>query len=777
VFAPDDQLPPEPPPGRWGAPEQYDPPPPRPVPPEPDDGGGDEPPRGAQVEYHDGRRPGRERRPLRRRRPPPDGELHYGESTRRRASALGLGGEAPSSEHWIDAGGRFGTAAHDPILGWYQPDSPTAELPIAEELARLKAAGVIVDDPRVGERPVGEPPVEGPRPAQPGPEPGTGNGHGYGNGAATIPPPPVLDAPPTVVPPPTGVAEPTSSELRAEDPIESPAAAKQAQKGSFMVAAGIILSRSAGLIREIAISNYLGATAAADAFKAALRIPNMLQNLLGEGVLSASFIPVYARMRAEGREEEAGKLAGAICGLLLLLSSVLVLIGVVFTEPITKLLVTGFSGDERFDLTVDLVRIMFPAMGLMPISAWCLGVLNSHRKFFLSYVAPVMWNAGQIIALVTVAIAGATSTELATALAWGVLIGSIGEVGIQLPSVLKVLGHLRLSVSTKVGGVRSVLSRFGPVVLGRGVVQIVGFVELWLAAFLATGAVSSLTYAQVLYLLPISVFGMSVAAAELPDLSKVEVHNPESRRVFRHRLEDGMSRILFYVAPTTTMFIVAGDVVVRLLLQRGKFSADDTQAIWYVIAAFSLGLPATTASRLLQNGLYALDDARTPARLAMIRVAMSSMVGLVVMFPLDRLTVINGTVQGWGDMLAWGPLPESVRTNPAGIPHLGMVGLALGAAASSWLEYRLLSQALAWRIGRSYLGGRWISPIAMGCIVMALLAFAAEMLVGTRHAIIAAAVILVPAGLAYLAVTYRLGVPEARALWDRVRGLLRRGSG
>ena len=396
-------------------------------------------------------------------------------------------------------------------------------------------------------------------------------------------------------------AELSQAEVEAA-PIDSAVSEKASQKGSFLVAAGIMLSRSAGLIREVAIANYLGAGAAADAFKAALRIPNMLQNLLGEGVLSARFIPVYARMRAEGREEEAGKLAGAICGLLLALSGFLVFIGVVFAEPVTRVLVTGYSNDERFDLTVDLVRIMFPAMGLMPISAWCLGVLNSHKKFFLAYVAPVLWNAAQIIALVAVALTGATSAELATALAWGVLIGSFGEVFIQLPSVLKVLGHLRLSLNTRIDGVRSVVSRFGPVVLGRGVVQILGFVDLWLAAFLAVGAVSSLTYAQVLYLLPISVFGMSVAAAELPDLSKVAVHDPETRRSFRHRLEDGMSRILFYVAPTTTVFIVVGDVVARLLFQRGKFGADDTQAVWYVVAAFSLGLPATTASASCRTG-------------------------------------------------------------------------------------------------------------------------------------------------------------------------------
>jgi putative peptidoglycan lipid II flippase len=408
-------------------------------------------------------------------------------------------------------------------------------------------------------------------------------------------------------------------------------------------------------------------------------------------------------------------------------------------------------------------------MGLMPISAWCLGVLNSHRKFFLSYVAPVLWNAGQIVTLLVVALIGAAQTELATALAWGVLIGSIGEVGIQLPGVFRSLGGVRLSLNTRIAGVRTVLSRFGPVVMGRGVVQILGYVQLWLASFLAVGAVSSLTYAQVLYLLPISVFGMSVAAAELPDLSEVTVDDPDARRAFRRRLEDGMARILFYVAPTAALFIVVGDVIVRVLFERGQFSSGDTYALWLVIAAFSLGLPATTASRLMQNALYALGDARTPARLAALRVMVGTLVGLVLMFPLDRLTIAGGRIAGWDDVLAFGPLADTLRRNPGNIPHLGIVGLALGASVSSWLEYRLLSTALAWRIGRSHLGGRWINPIAAASAAAAVTAFLAERAVGDRHVVVAAPLVLAPAGVVYLLATRQLGVPEATAMSGRVR--------
>src|SRR5271156_81582 len=165
---------------------------------------------------------------------------------------------------------------------------------------------------------------------------------------------------------------------------------------AFLVAAGILLSRIIGLVRLRVFSHYFGLRSdPADAFNAAFRIPNFLQNLFGEGVLSASFIPVYARLLAEGEEEEAGKLAGAVGATLALAVAVLCLLGVLVTPWLIDLIAPGFSGSKR-DLTIALVRILFPGAGLLAFSAWCLGILNSHRKLFLSYAAPVMWSAAMI---------------------------------------------------------------------------------------------------------------------------------------------------------------------------------------------------------------------------------------------------------------------------------------------------------------------------------------------------------------------------------------------
>ncbi|MGH9228231.1 MAG: murein biosynthesis integral membrane protein MurJ [Acidimicrobiales bacterium] len=671
------------------------------------------------------------------RRLPPDPERDYGEANRRHARQFESGRARRPEPAQQPA----------PVPGWYEPEAATIELPVVDDVF-----GLTTESPGVANQPVA-PWLTGERArVDVGPEPAA-------TAAEVAPEAP--EAPGASATPP---------------PVEAgPGAAREArpstQRSSMLVAAGIFLSRCSGLIRESVIANYLGTGPAGDAFRAALRIPNLLQNLLGEGVLSASFIPVYARLRGEGREGEAGRVAGAVAGLLVALTGVLSVAGVLLAEPLTRLLVPGFNDAYRFDLTVELVRIIFPGIGFLVLSAWCLGVLNSHRRFFLSYVAPVLWNAAQIAALVAVGLTTTNTRSLAYAVSWGVLIGGVLQFGVQIGPVRRLLGGVHLSLDTANASVRSVLARFGPVVMGRGVVQIMGYVDLLLASYLATGAVASLQYALVLYLLPIGLFGMSVAAAELPELSEVEVHDPETRRRFRLRLEEGMARIAWYVAPTATLFIVAGDVIVRAVFQRGNFTSADTIVVWLTLAVFSMSLLASTSSRLLQNGLYALDDARTPARVAAMSVILAAIIGLAFMFPLDRLVVGPDGIEGWGDMLTFGPLPEAARDNAADVAHLGIVGLAVGAAVSRWVEYRLLSRALAWRIGRTRLAGRWLNPIAAGCAAAAVVAVVAEALFGGLPSLVTLALVLGPAGLVYVAITRRLGVPEAAIMVRRLAGL------
>src|SRR5215216_3465933 len=238
-------------------------------------------------------------------------------------------------------------------------------------------------------------------------------------------------------------------------------------RSAFFVGAGILISRVVGLVRQRIFAHYFGSSAEGDAFSAAFRIPNFLQNVFGEGALSASFIPVYAKLLASHDEKEGSRVANAVLTLLVLVTSVIVLIGVLTTPYFVDLFAYSFNPATRA-LTIRLVQIFFPGAGMLVLSAWCLGVLNSHRRFFLSYTAPVIWNLAIIVALV---VFGRRVGEfpLAEYAAWGSVAGSFLQFAIQLPTVFSVASHLRPSLGLASEHVRKVLRNFVPFFFSRGV--------------------------------------------------------------------------------------------------------------------------------------------------------------------------------------------------------------------------------------------------------------------------------------------------------------------
>src|SRR6266550_6246787 len=268
---------------------------------------------------------------------------------------------------------------------------------------------------------------------------------------------------------------------------------------AFLVGAGIFLSRIAGLIRNKVFAFYFGSSLAADALNAAIRIPNLLQNLFGEGVLSASFIPEYAGLLARERKEESDRLAGVVAAALALTSAVVVLAGVLLAPVLVSLIAGGFKGERR-ELTVHLTRILFPGAGLLVMSAWCLGILNSHRRFFVSYTAPVVWNLAMIGALVGFG-RGTPQVRLAEIVAWASVVGSALQFGVQLPLVLKLARGVKLNLDLQSASAQSVFRNFVPAFISRGVVQISAFIDAFIASWLPTGAVAVFAYAQVLYTL------------------------------------------------------------------------------------------------------------------------------------------------------------------------------------------------------------------------------------------------------------------------------------
>ena len=532
-------------------------------------------------------------------------------------------------------------------------------------------------------------------------------------------------------------------------PEKRPAATAGQTGGAALVAAGILLSRLFGLVRNRLLGHFLGTSDAGDAFNAAIRIPNILQNLFGEGVLSASFIPTYSRLLAEGNEEEAGRVAGAVGTLLALTSAVLVLAGIVLTPYAVAIIAPGFSGDKR-ELTIHLVQIMFPGVGLLVLSAWSLGVLNSHRRFFLPYASPVAMNLVMIAALVgfgpSLAEDAGGQARLVTLLAWASVLGSAAQLAVQLPTVLRVDARLRLGLAMRDANVRIVLAQFFPVFIGRGVVQLSAYVDNVLASLVSGGAVAVLSYAQVITMLPISLFGMSVSAAELPAMSGTVGTDDEIAHVLRSRLSDGLHRIAFYVVPSSMAFLAIGDIVGATLYQSGRFGRDDVVWMWGVLAGSSIGLLAGTLGRLYASTWYALRNTRTPLGFALLRVALTLSLG-------------------WAAAL-W--LPGAVGLDA----RWGVAGLTASAGVAAWVEYVLLRRSLRGRIGdvgvdRPYQVKLWGAAVAS-----ALVAWGAKLVLGVQHPLVLGCVALPLYGLTYLGATASMAVPEASAMAGRVRRLV-----
>jgi putative peptidoglycan lipid II flippase len=521
----------------------------------------------------------------------------------------------------------------------------------------------------------------------------------------------------------------------------APAAHPGVGRHAFLVAAGIFLSRIAGLVRDRIFAHYFGITYVADAFKAALRIPNTLQNLFGEGVLSASFIPVYAKLIAQKNREEAGRVAGAVFSLLALITAVLVLVGVLATPYIIDVIAFGFKGETR-RLAIQLVRILFPGVGLLVMSAWCLGILNSHGRFFLSYVSPVLWNAAFIAAMLI--FRKSDMSHLAVYTSWGSVVGSGLQFLVQLPVVLRLAPELRIFFISLTDNVRVVIRNFVPVFFSRGVLQLSAYIDGLLASLLPVGGVSALANAQALYTLPVSLFGMSISAAELPAMSSTVGTDEQVAATLRQRIAASTKRVGFFVVPSAVGFIALGDVITAAIYQTGRFSHADAVKVWMILAGSGVGLVAATVGRLYSSAYYALRDTRTPVRFAIVRVILTTVLGYLCSRPLPRLLGVD--------------------------PFWGAAGLTASAGFAAWVEFVLLRRGMNLKIGRSEFPSSYFARLWAAAVIAAAVAWGVKVALPPLKPWISGLLILVPYGAVYLGCTALMGIEQAGGL---VRRMLR----
>ena len=511
---------------------------------------------------------------------------------------------------------------------------------------------------------------------------------------------------------------------------------KEAGRGhALLVGAGILCSRLFGLVRQRVFSHYFGLSDAADIFSAALRVPNFLQNLFGEGVLSASFIPVYARLLGQHKQEEADRLAGAIFAILALIISVIVALGVLATPYLLWLIAPGYTGEKR-ELTILIVRILFPGTGILVWSAWCLGILNSHHKFFLSYAAPVIWNLSMILTMLV--FHQLAANRLIVYLAWGTVLGCLLQFLVQLGPVLKLVPNLRLRLDMQSLHVKQVGGSFLGVAVGRGVVQISAFVDQAISTLLGSGAVAGMTTAASINLLPVSLFGMAVSASELPTLSRMAGEQVDAEVASRlsARLNQGLERIAFFIVPSAMAFFALGNVIVAALYQSGAFTRKDSYYVWAILAGSGVGLLASTFGRLYSSTYYAMRDTRTPLRFALVRLGFTVVLGLASALLIPRAL---GLASQWG-----------------------AVGLTASAGVAGWIEFHLLRGKMNRRLGPTGVPIALMAKLWTAAALAAFVACVVEHYLPEHGPIVAAVFVLSTYGIAYFAATYLLRVAVGR---------------
>ena len=506
------------------------------------------------------------------------------------------------------------------------------------------------------------------------------------------------------------------------------------RKGATRVVTAVSLSRLAGLIRERIFAQYLGTSAAADAFGAAFRITMLLEQVLGDRVFSSAFIPRYSRLLAEGAGARAARLARAVASIHVLILTVIALAGVLLAPQLVAVIASGFD-PATADLTVRLVRILFPTAGLLVLGSWCLGVLNSHRRFFLPYIVPVL-SAAATSAGMLLAGMESSAPQIAEAAAWGALVGAVLQVLVQLPLVMRVMEPPAPRSEDIRADLRAVGSNALPAA-ARGLIGRLGtWIEVAIAGFVSTGAIAALNYAQLLYSLPAGLFTIAISAALLPELSSATAQSGTLTDRLAGPLDSALSHTAFLLIGSAVAFIALGDVLVAAVYRGGRFSSDDVNYVWAILGASSIGIVGTSMGGLHATAFYAIGDARTPFKASVIRLAVRAVLGVVLAVPVVRMLGIH--------------------------PKWGAAGLGAAIGISGWIEFVLLRKWLRDRIALPatpsfvpYLIRLW----AIGAVAAAF-AWLVKLALPTGQPVVRAVAILGTYGVAYVGLSLAAGIRE-----------------
>ena len=515
-----------------------------------------------------------------------------------------------------------------------------------------------------------------------------------------------------------------------------PAAGREAglARAAGVVSLATLVSRALGLIREQVFAAFFGAGFAVDAFQVAFRIPNLLRDLFAEGAMSAAFVPTLTRVQEREGPEAAMRLANLVINFLLVTVSAICLLGILFADRLVPWMAPGFGAvPGKLELTTQMTRIMTPFLLLVAVAAAVMGVLNTRRVFFIPAIAPTMLNLALIAAgFVISPFLPRFGLQPIVGMAFGVILGGLGQLFIQVPALYGQGFRWRPAISFRDPGVIRIVTLMAPAAIGLAATQVNIFVNTFLASMLPQGSVSWLNYAYRLMQLPIGLFGVAIATVTLAEVSRHAARRemPELKRTISFSLRFG----LFLTLPATMLLVAMAHPIVALLYQHGRFHAEDSWETAHALWGYALGLSAFSAVRVLVPVYYSLGMTRVPVTISFITIAVNIVLNIVLMHPLRH------------------------------------GGLALATSIASVLNFVLLFEVLRRKIGP--MGGRVLArsfgKILLGSVLAAGAAYGVT--TGLEHAMgltsTAARLLIVVAGivaasLVYVAATFTLRIQES----------------
>jgi putative peptidoglycan lipid II flippase len=404
-----------------------------------------------------------------------------------------------------------------------------------------------------------------------------------------------------------------------------PAPSSRLARSAAAAAAATMSSRVLGLVREMVLAQYFGTTAAMAAYNVAFRIPNLLRDLFAEGAMSAAFVPTFTKFLHGSGKPSAWRLANLVINALAVITGLLVLVGILFAEPLVRLITDSeyTRNAAQLALTVELARLMLPTLTFIALAAALMGMLNSLNHFFVPAFSPAMFNVVTILcAWLVVPLMPGLGIEPIVAIAAGTLLGGVAQLAIQWPALRSEGFRYRPLLDFRDEGLRRVLILMGPGTIGLAATQVNVLVNTILATSQQIEAVNWLNYAFRLMYLPIGLFGVSIATAALPAVSRH--HHEEDITAVRNTVSDGLSLMVMLNVPATVGLMVLAIPIVRMLFEHGVFTPADTLATAAALQYYAIGLVGYSVVRIASPMFYALGRNRVPVIVSVVTVLVNA---------------------------------------------------------------------------------------------------------------------------------------------------------